>query len=93
MLEFGRYYFITDIASIRTSLWRISLAVDVLESFKDDILQQRAIIGKQQAEGALVNRYYDDNSFQYLAKTATETKNFSGGFNDSGTFVLICAGG
>ena len=28
--DFGRYYFITDITSIRTNLWRIDCVVDVL---------------------------------------------------------------
>ena len=30
--EFGRYYFIRDISSVRTNLWEISCHVDVLQS-------------------------------------------------------------
>lgn len=38
MMQFeGRYYFITDIASIRQDLWEITAAVDVLATYKADI--------------------------------------------------------
>lgn len=39
MMRFeGRYYFITDIASVRQDLWEISAAVDVLATYKSDII-------------------------------------------------------
>lgn len=34
-----RYYYVTDIASVRYGLWRITLEVDVLMSYKDAIRQ------------------------------------------------------
>ena len=36
---FGRYYFITDIVSIRNNLWEVSLECDVLYTYKDAILE------------------------------------------------------
>ena len=36
--EFNRYYFITDIKSVRTGIWEISFLCDVLMSFKDDFI-------------------------------------------------------
>lgn len=34
---FNRYYYVTDITSIRQNLWEISLSIDVLMSYKDAI--------------------------------------------------------
>ena len=46
--EFKRYYFISDITSVRNNLWRVSLKCDVLESFKSDIRNSSCIVKKQQ---------------------------------------------
>lgn len=54
--EFNRYYFIDEIVSTINNLWRISMTVDVLMSFKDKILQLPAIISRQ------------ENSFNELLK-------------------------
>lgn len=35
--EFGRYYWVTEITSIGGGLWRVSLSVDVLASYKSSI--------------------------------------------------------
>lgn len=40
--DFNRYYFIRDIEIMNNKNYRFQLEVDVLESFKDDILNSRA---------------------------------------------------
>ena len=45
---FKRYYYITDIVSIRQGLWSISMSVDVLMSYKDIIKQQRGIVARNE---------------------------------------------
>lgn len=40
--DFNRYYFIRDIEVLNNKNYRLQLEVDVLESFKDDILNSRA---------------------------------------------------
>lgn len=35
---FGRYYFVTDVVSVRQSIWEVTLKSDVLASFRDIIL-------------------------------------------------------
>lgn len=41
--EFGRYYFVDDIRNLYNNIWQLSLRVDVLMSFKDDILQAEVV--------------------------------------------------
>lgn len=50
MMHFeGRYYFITGITSVRENLWEISAAVDVLATYKSNILATTAFILYDQA--------------------------------------------
>ena len=42
--QFKRYYFIDNITSVRKGLWRISMSVDVLMSFRDDINNLTGIV-------------------------------------------------
>lgn len=48
--NFGRYYFITDIVSVRTNLWRISFRNDPMMSYKDEIKGTYAMIGRNEHE-------------------------------------------
>lgn len=41
---YDRYYFIRDIKSIRQDLWELHLDVDVLATFKDDILSNTCLV-------------------------------------------------
>ena len=90
--DFNRYYFITDIKPLTGSRLQIEAKVDVLMSFKESILSIPCIIDKQQ-NLSHANKYKDDGSFVTLNKTYDSIYNFSRGFNDEGTFILICAGG
>lgn len=42
--EFSRYYFVKDIQSLTNRLWKVSLSVDVLNSYKEYILSQTGFI-------------------------------------------------
>ena len=46
--NFGRYYYIDDIISVRTNAWELSLRVDPLMSFKDKILELDCKINRQE---------------------------------------------
>lgn len=46
--EFNRYYFITNITSIRNDLWQIDMKVDVLMSYKDQIKKLDAFIDRNE---------------------------------------------
>lgn len=90
--EFNRYYFINEFTSVRNGLWRVRLAVDVLETYKTQIKQMPAIIDKQQNKGNS-NLYLNDGSYVIDSRSYNTILNFSGGFNNVGEFILITAGG
>lgn len=45
---FGRYYFITDIVSVRNELWEIKMHVDVLQTYASQIRACGALISRQE---------------------------------------------
>ena len=88
--EFNRYYFISEMTSVRNGLWRVTLSVDVLESYKTDILNLSCIVDKQQNQS--YNNYIDDGSYVNRADSFIEIVNYQNGFNADGEFILLTAG-
>ena len=88
---FNRKYF-AKIKSIGNNLWEVTGHVDVLSSFADAILANTAIINKQENLQSS-NKYLNDGSFISQVNEFNTSYNFSGGFKDTGEFILICAGG
>lgn len=60
----NRYYFITDIVSVTNSLWEISMRVDVLNTFKTEIKQQKGLI----ARSSFGNKYLIDDKATFNAE-------------------------
>ena len=60
----NRYYFITDIVAISNFLWEISMRVDVLNTFKTEIKQQKGLI----ARSSLGNKYLVDDKATFNAE-------------------------
>ena len=75
---------------VRNNLLRVSLTVDVLESFAAAILAQYVIIDKNTTDFDL---YLPDENLLTLVKTKTDIINFPSGLLESGEFILITAGG
>lgn len=48
--NFKRYYFITSVDIVRTNLWRINLKVDVLMSYKNEILNVSCIVSRSASD-------------------------------------------
>lgn len=88
--EFARYYFVNDVVVVRNNLLRVSLTVDVLESFSSGILAQNVIVDNSTNDYDL---YLPDDNLLTLVKTKTDIVNFPSGLLESGEFILITAGG
>lgn len=89
--EFGRYYYITDIVSVRKNCWVVSLRCDVLMSYKDEIQSLNVILDNTQETG--LSNYLSSPSWVNLVKTKTDIKVFPSGLSEQGEFILITAGG
>ena len=86
--EFGRYYFINAIKSVRNGLWEISCHVDVLYTYQTSILEQSAIIARQENN---YNLLLNDGMFRTTQKPRIATYNFPSGFTNF-DYVIALAG-
>ena len=89
--QFHRYYFISDIVSVRNGLWRVSLDVDVLESYKVGIKNLNVILSDSEDEGG--QKYLDGAQWRTKVKASTDIIRFSSGLRENGEYILITAGG
>ena len=90
--ELKRYYFVKEKYTLTGERYELHCDIDVLESFKDSILSLLCIVDKQENNN-LSNMYLNDGSFVTLSKQFNRVVTFPNGFNDEGTYILICAGG
>lgn len=85
--DFGRYYFINDIVSLNNNRWMIKAHVDVLETYKANILNNNAVIKRQEN---LFNLYLDDPEFHVLNYERVQTLKFpANAFSKNLTYVLV----
>lgn len=89
--EFQRYYTITDRTCVREDIWDITMEVDVLMSFRNDIINLQAIVDKQ-SSSAIGDEYIDDGSLVADNVMFTTVYPFTSGFNSTGEYILITAG-
>lgn len=89
--EFKRYYYITNIESVRSRLWRLHLEVDPLMSFKADILSLKVVVNKQ-SDALNGDEFIDDGSLVTDNMIFKNVYNFPSGFNNIGEYILITAG-
>lgn len=86
--EFNRYYFIQDIQIVNNNLYRLTLDCDVLESFKDDILNSSAVITRKIEQGDYVNF-----SGATDLRKEIDIYNSTGSFVEGSNIVLSVIGG
>ena len=88
--EFHRYYFITGITSVKKGLWQIDGHCDVLESYKEQIKAQKAVIARQEQK---YNLYLNDPEWKVYTNKQVLTRTFPRGFLDTGVYYLTVVGG
>ena len=86
-----RYYYITDKRIDLHGLYVITGRVDVLMSFRGDIVNWRVVATKQ-TSGSIGDEYIDDASLVTENQMFTRVINFPFGFNDSSEYILITTG-
>lgn len=89
--QFNRFYFIDDIKSLNNDMWEVSAHVDVLETYKTAILNNNAVIKRQQNQ---YNLYLDDPDFHVYNYEKLQTLQFpANSFTKSLKYVLVTNGG
>lgn len=88
---FERYYFIDDITSINNNVWEISGHVDVLETYKNTILANNAIVKRQTNK---YNTYLNDDEWSVFTYDDVITFKFTqSAFKKALNYLLVVAGG
>lgn len=88
--EFGRYYYITDITSVRTNLWQVSMKCDVLMTYSTQIKSLRPIIEREeigQSSGLI------DSELPININKKVQKYYFPNGFTKDIQYVLTTSGG
>ena len=89
--ELQRYYAVTSVNAYREGIWDVEFAVDVLMSFRGDIMTLSVIVDKQtMSENG--DEYIDDGSLVTDNVMFTRVHQFENGFNDYPEYILITAG-
>lgn len=86
---FSRYYYVTNIVNMKNGLWMIDLKCDVLMSFADDILDNNAVIARQEND---YNSLLSDPRVKVAGVPYVQTLQFPQGFTGSYSYAL-CVGG
>lgn len=89
--ELQRYYTVSSVTSYRQGIWDVEFAVDVLMSFRGDIMTLSVIVDKQTMEEN-GDEYIDDGSLVTDNVMFTRLHQFSSGFNNAPEYILITAG-
>ena len=88
--EFGRYYYITDIVSVRTNCWTVSLRCDVLMSYSDQIKAITGVVVRQESNP---NKLLVDRLERLQSNKDIDILYYPDAFSKNLQFVLVTAGG
>ena len=88
--EFGRYYYITDIVSVRINCWTVSLRCDVLMSYSDQIKAITGVVVRQESNP---NKLLVDRLERLQSNKDIDILYYPNAFSKNLQFVLVTAGG
>lgn len=84
----GLYYFVTALQYMANKIWRLSSHIDVLMSYKDDILQSTV----RTAQTDNFDMYYDGGDYQSQVKREIETFTSNVSLPTEKTTILVGVG-
>lgn len=84
--EFNRYYFITDRTMVTDKIVELSLTVDVLKTYADQIMAQDCLIDRSEYYGS---PYVVDNERPVYNFPMTVTKLFPGSLDDFHFYLTV----
>ena len=87
--KFNRYYYVTNITVNPNKIYRIALDVDVLMSFKDDILKSKGYVSVTTD----ANPMYNGTQYGSLVNKQVNTYSSDVVLPDTTTEILVTAGG
>lgn len=87
--EFERYYFITDIISIRNRLFKVNAHVDVLMTYANSIRNNRAIIDRIADEE---QKYLPDSRYTFNSYNNYYVQKFDTSLSKNLSYILVVAG-
>lgn len=90
--EFGRKYFVTDIVSVTHNMIEVSGHVDVLETYKDEIDKNTAIIARQSST-SFGNTYLDDNLLATYQDSYVVSYDFPQSFKKDEEHLILAVAG
>ena len=85
--EFKRYYFIRTITVGQNNIYTLSMECDVIETYKEDILNSSALISRRVAAGD-----YGDMAVSSEVRKEVEVFKSTRGFNKDKTIILSTVG-
>ena len=88
--EFGRYYYITDIVSVRTNCWTVSLRCDVLMSYSNQIKAITGVVVRQESNP---NKLLVDRLERLQSNKEIDILYYPDAFSKNLQFILVTAGG
>lgn len=86
--ELKKFFFITNKELLNSNLIKLYCHVDVLETYKTEILKHNCIVGRNEKS---YNLYIPDSEFVLRSDVMVFTKQFPSGFNGN-SYVLAVAG-
>lgn len=86
----GRSYFVKDITSVRNGLVQLSCHVDVLTSFKNELLDCSAVLNRQEN---IFDLYMDDGQWYISCLKKRKVINFPNAFANSSEIIITMIGG
>lgn len=85
---FKRYYYVDSITMVNNDLWRLETTCDLLMSFRDELMEQTAILNRQANN---YNLYLSDTYFKAEADAIVCGRKFDGSFDNLNYFLLVAS--